>query len=61
VSRLEPIVDGAGISYLALDDAFAENGGEAVTFAGDEHWTARGHRVAADAIEAFLEEEGVLN
>jgi lysophospholipase L1-like esterase len=62
--RLGPVLDGTGIPYLPLDAAFTAGrggGGEPVTFPHDGHWTARGHRIAAGAIEAFLEERGILN
>ncbi|OPZ30493.1 MAG: hypothetical protein BWZ02_00736 [Lentisphaerae bacterium ADurb.BinA184] len=54
-SALEP----AGVPYLPLDDAFAHRR-EPVRFAHDKHWNARGHAVAATAIEAFLERQGVF-
>jgi len=46
------------IAYLPLDDAFAAAGG-GLTFAHDGHWTPKGHRAAAAAIDAFLDERGV--
>lgn len=48
------------ISYLALDETFSKVT-ETVTFANDEHWNPTGHRVAADAIESFLKQQGLLH
>lgn len=48
-----------GVPYLALDAAFA-NPQAAVTFAHDGHWNAAGHRIAADAIEEFLQLLGIF-
>jgi lysophospholipase L1-like esterase len=44
-----------GIPYLPLDPAFAQ-GAEGLVFPENLHWTAAGHRVAAEAIERLLVE-----
>ncbi len=51
----------AGIAHLSLADAFADpDSNVRLKFANDPHWNAAGHRVVADALEAFLLKEGVL-
>lgn len=49
----------AGIPLLLLDDAL-EGAPEPIRYPNDPHWTPYGHRLAADAVEAFLAEQGVL-
>jgi hypothetical protein len=48
------------IPFFSLDAAFSE-ADTALTFEHDGHWTREGHRVAAWAIAAFLEESGVAH
>jgi hypothetical protein len=48
-----------GVPYLALDEALS-NSPERLTFEHDEHWNARGHQVAAAAIEEFLINGGIF-
>ena len=52
-------VAAAGIPLLLLDETFARPTAP-VRFESDPHWTPYGHELAADAIEAFLREHGVL-
>ncbi len=54
---LHELSEGLGFPYLALDARFDEQG---LVFPHDGHWNAKGHRAAADAIEGFLQECGVL-
>ncbi len=49
----------SGFPYLALDETFA-NGGGGLTFPHDDHWNSQGHRVAANALEEFLLERGLM-
>jgi lysophospholipase L1-like esterase len=44
---------------LQLDEAFIQAGGQ-TALDGDEHWNARGHEVAAAAVDEFLCELGVF-
>jgi hypothetical protein len=57
-ARFEAGVRALGITHLPLDAAFRKQ--RDVLFAHDPHWTPRGHEVAAAAVEAFLEAQGVL-
>lgn len=51
----------ARIAHSSLADAFADpDASVRLRFANDPHWNAAGHRVVADALEAFLLKEGVL-
>ena len=47
------------IPFLALDHAFSDQS-SATTLPHDHHWNPLGHKVAAEAMEAFLEQEGLL-
>ncbi len=58
-SMLQEIVGGQGIPYLPLDPFF-EHPTTKLTFAHDGHWNARGHEVAANALDAFLRKIGVF-
>jgi len=49
-----------GVPYLSLDDAFRGQPRDEVKFAHDPHWNAAGHALAADAVEAFLQTQGIL-
>jgi hypothetical protein len=55
--------ESAGVPYLDLTEEFrtkyAEHG-EKIVYPLDTHWTAVGHRIAADAIRAWLDEEDFL-
>lgn len=53
------LVERAGVPLLLLDDALRDPA-EPIRYANDPHWTPFGHRLAADAIEAFLAEQGIL-
>jgi len=59
VGQVRSALGPVGVPYLPLDDEFARCR-EPVRFAHDKHWNARGHAVAATAIESFLEREGVF-
>jgi hypothetical protein len=48
------------IPYLAVDPQF-ESTASPVTFPHDAHWNAKGHKLAADAIETFLREVRIFN
>lgn len=47
------------IRYLSLDEAF-ESAQTPYTFAHNEHWNSTGHVIAADAVEQYLEAEGIF-
>ena len=49
-----------GIRYLPLD-RYYESTGNRTTFTRDIHWNAKGHVIAAKAIESFLQNGGVLD
>ena len=49
-----------GVPYLPLDDAFDEVVARNFKFQHDPHWNAAGHALAADAVERWLREEGLL-
>ena len=56
---LRALSERKGIAYLALDAAFARVA-QQTSFEHDKHWNARGHAVAADAIERFLSAANLL-
>jgi hypothetical protein len=55
---LEQGLRARGIAYLGLDPAFRRQ--RDIRFAGDPHWTPHGHAIAAGAVEAFLDAQGVF-
>jgi hypothetical protein len=57
---LQRIAEENKISYLPLDEYF-ETSFTVVTFAHDQHWNPRGHEIAANAIDAFLQKLGVFH
>ncbi len=57
---LEPLLAELGVPYLPLDEAFRGLPREAFKFEHDPHWNAGGQRIAADATERFLEEQGIF-
>jgi lysophospholipase L1-like esterase len=63
--RLAAILNGAGILYLDTLPIFQEAaaGPEAspLYFRYDFHWSPAGHGLAAEAVETFLRERGLLN
>jgi lysophospholipase L1-like esterase len=63
--RLAAILDEAGIPYLDTLPIFQEAaaGSEAspLYFRYDFHWSPAGHGLAAEAVETFLRERGLLN
>jgi hypothetical protein len=62
--RLATILDGAGIPYLDTLPVFQEAASEAeappLYFRYDFHWSPTGHRLAAEAVESYLRESGLL-
>jgi len=63
--RLAAILDEAGIPYLDLLPAFQEAATKRETpplyFRFDFHWTPAGHALAAQAVGAFLREQGLVD
>ena len=59
LSWLEGITEDAGIPHLSLNAAF-DAIKDPVTFPHDAHWNEAGHKLAAQAIEAFLRQQGVF-
>jgi len=54
-ARLAALLERQGVAYLDLTPALAARAGdERLYFEHDGHWTAAGHRVAAEAIAAWL-------
>lgn len=51
---------GLGVPYLPLDGALRRRPREEIKFPHDPHWNARGHQLAADAVEEFLVEQSIL-
>ncbi|MBW2240720.1 MAG: hypothetical protein JRH01_01940 [Deltaproteobacteria bacterium] len=49
-----------GVPYLPLDAAFAKNKGHRLKFQHDPHWNPAGHVLAADTVERWLRDEGLL-
>lgn len=47
------------ITYVALDASF-ESTSDRTSFPHDGHWNARGHEIAAAAIDSFLWKSGIL-
>jgi hypothetical protein len=47
------------IPLLLLDPALTA-GRESITFPNNPHWNATGHRLAADALDAFLRQQGIF-
>lgn len=60
-AHLTEVLEPMGVPYLPLDEAFAPHDWRDYQFPNDRHWNARGHAIAARAIEAFLVERGVLS
>jgi hypothetical protein len=58
-NNLQSILTDEEIAHLALDSAFAGQGSE--IFVDRIHWTASGHQIAADAVDAFLHNAGVFS
>jgi hypothetical protein len=58
-TSLQEALASAGVLYLPLDGDFKSSGSN-TSFAHDFHWNAKGHKIAADAIDAFLQGHGVL-
>jgi hypothetical protein len=50
----------AGMNYLPLDDAFASLKSSDYTIRRDNHWNSVGHKVAADAINTYLQERDLF-
>jgi hypothetical protein len=57
--RIQTVCAAEGIPYLPLDDALAQSR-QAITFPHDDHWNATGHRLAADALDAFLRRQEIF-
>jgi lysophospholipase L1-like esterase len=57
---LQKIAATEKIPYLPLD-AYFESTVARVTFPHDGHWNAKGHEIAANAIDAFLWKSGVFD
>jgi lysophospholipase L1-like esterase len=57
---LQNIAEKEKIPYLPLDAYFASSVAR-VEFANDLHWNAKGHEIAANAIDAFLSKSGVFD
>jgi len=49
-----------GIPCLDLMDPFRRSGNQDLYLDRDMHWTVSAHRLAAELIEAFIEQEGLL-
>jgi hypothetical protein len=58
--HLAEILDEIAVPHGPLDRVFAEPDWRKYYFPHDPHWNEWGHRVAADALEDFLEASGVL-
>jgi hypothetical protein len=57
---LQKITEEEKIPYLPLD-AYFESTVTSVRFSYDPHWNAKGHEIAANAIDAFLRKQGVFD
>jgi hypothetical protein len=58
-AMMRQMAERESIPYLQLDEFFESEGVRAV-FPHDAHWNARGHAIAAAAIEGFLTGQGLL-
>jgi len=58
LGRLREGLRALGIAHLGLDAAFRRQ--RDIRFPGDPHWTPHGHAIAADAVEAFVEQQGLF-
>jgi hypothetical protein len=58
LGRLQEGLRALGIAHLGLDLAFRRQ--RDIRFPGDPHWTPHGHEIAADAVEAFLADQGLF-
>lgn len=59
IQHLSGALSAAGIPYLPLDQAF-EGKGITTRFEHDRHWNADGHRLAAETIDSFLKDTGIV-
>ena len=50
-----------GLHYLDMTPAFKRCSDGTLYFAEDPHWTSRGHKVAADTLQIFLKQHGLLS
>jgi hypothetical protein len=59
-AALSRALEELSVPYRALDSSFRGRPREEWKFAHDPHWNAAGQRIAADAVEEFLLELGLL-
>lgn len=57
---IEAVCSTETIPFLTLDTTLSKSR-ELVTFPHNPHWNATGHRIAADAVEAFLRQQGLFS
>jgi hypothetical protein len=57
---LGDVLDAVSVPYLPLDPFFVGRPREAYKFEHDPHWNAGGHAIAAEAVDAWLEQQGLL-
>ena len=60
IQSIETVCRAETIPFLPLDPAL-KTSGQSYTFPHDTHWNATGHRIAADAIDAFLRQQGIFS
>lgn len=60
IQYLTDMLSTAGIPYLSLDPAF-EGKDKTTRFEHDRHWNVTGHRLAAEAIDSFLKDTGIIS
>ncbi|MDJ0785182.1 MAG: hypothetical protein QNK05_00150 [Myxococcota bacterium] len=58
---LSDVLEQQGIPYLSLAPSFRGVPREESKFEHDPHWNAGGHAIAAEAVDDFLEERGLLD
>jgi hypothetical protein len=56
---IQAVCSSSQIPWIPLDSALRA-GRQSVTLSGDPHWNQNGHRIVAEAMDAFLRQQGIF-